>query len=1571
MKKFNKIIAVVLCLCFVVQLFVGCKTKDETKTINFEFKNEVNGKISYEYSGKEVPYSLVYKSGLDGISPDSVTYSITFLSSSNTPLDGQPINAGNYKVKAEITSEGYKGSHQAEIEIAKKTLFMYAVPEEWSVDYGDETFEFAYGFSNDGVDVDVITKYENANYSSTEKPTLPGQYKASFTVVDDNHQGSCEASYTIEGRVGRVKVSGVKYDYDGSAKYVVVDLDSSFGTPYQTIESIVYKNSAGQEVSAPTDAGIYSVTITLITDGKVEVINETMTINQKKMQLVAQDITIKRESAINHDVKYNGEAYSDYSITYTTLSGEPVVGTPDAVGTYKVFYSVNDPNLDGETDVLLTIKARVGEISLSGLNAAYNGSAHGVTINGLKDYHVVLAELYSSDNDTFSATKPIEAGNYYVKVIVKTDDVEESPITGILRIAKLGLTISATDISVEKDVDYSAELADYAVSGGYTGSVLVIFYDNSGNELPGAPSEIGNYRVKYMLDNQNYSSELTINLTISARLNKVKISNTTHTYNGDEKCISLDNFAAYHSLISIEYFYNEISATPIDSGMYDVIVTLTADGVEEVLTGTLIINKAIISFSLDNQSIQISEEIVHVTTPAIETLPNYEVWYTNVVGVPVKTKTIPTVDGEYTVELVLVDRNYGGEATAYYYFSARLGEEVVFGNLTQTYGAVVDVTYTLLPFQEFDSLTYLSASYTESSIVPQNAGVYTVTLKIYTDGVLETVTRTLRIHKSTVTFDASDIIINVGTDYEVEYTYTAVNDEEPALITVLYEGINGTSYSSASRPTAYGTYKVTITVVDENLEGSKVINLTLNARLGNITVSGLTGKIYSGSNQIASISLPAYSIEQSITYKDASDNIFDENGPINAGTYTLTIVALTDGVEETVIKTFVIGRKNLQLVAQNIEVFVGDEITHAVTSADIATLPAHSITYKIDAGDSGSLTAPTGRGTYIVDYLVTDDNYIGAASATLLIKARTGRLSIEGRTQAYDGQPKEVTIVGLQDYHGNVQVIYTDLSDGPIVGAPIDAGSYRVYLTATADGEEDVYSVVTMTIQKRSVQLSSTSGSYYVGDTYEIDYAPKSYNGTEFNVEITYTKDGGTSSAIAPTEAGNYEVKITINDANLSGTVYSSLTIYPLIGSFKLSGLNSIYGGINRVVAVEELTAEQTVDSITYEGTGATNYELSSTAPINVGSYKVTITVSTNGVPATMIANQFINKARVMLSAQYTANYNGTYDTAGNIAAAPTPITSIPINGLPASNFTLTFSVAPANPGTYDFTAVGGDNIIMENNSSVLRIALPNALTAFFYGQYYFNEVAQDLTTIYQGVAVASAAKDQYTYTERFKSSNPSSQTPFYFRTANYAEKTVIIVTVDTRFALQMYMENGSYKHRSMTKSDNIKAPIAGENNFKIADGTLTGYVEVNPFTGNYNTSDAAGYKTAWGVLHNRLTGYKVQASTISSGTDSLSFNGTNYTFTFNFNSGAHEEYQNQIKKFSGQDYKGFTSLKVVYVCDIFGRIIKMEITDVYKMTILSVQTSSVGVERIEYGTTGKVVLTNMSRAERAIINWQ
>ena len=346
-------------------------------------------------------------------------------------------------------------------------------------------------------------------------------------------------------------------------------------------------------------------------------------------------------------------------------------------------------------------------------------------------------------------------------------------------------------------------------------------------------------------------------------------------------------------------------------------------------------------------------------------------------------------------------------------------------------------------------------------------------------------------------------------------------------------------------------------------------------------------------------------------------------------------------------------------------------------------------------GSSLTLTKPN-AGTYSYFCRVTWEGIsIDSSRATVKVNKAQGSVTITGNLdKPYDGQPAVLTnTMYTTTGDGTVTVEYAKQGGSYSDAAPTDAGSYTVRVTlAAGTNYTGAYDTRNFTISKATDNKWRTAPSvkdFTYGDnvTNPVDY--QALYGND-KVKITYKKKGteGDSSPTVPTDAGTYDVTVSLAETNnyspkLEATNLT-LTIKPRpitddSVTITLDGekVNNAYykyvynkDGTTPVVTVsyKDVPLEQDKDYTLEGGTSATN----------VGTYTLTVTG--------------------------TGNYSGTTKMDWKITKAPiTPVVTIadtvygetlnpsvsgnPENGAVTytyySDEACTTSVTPQNVGTY------------------------------------------------------------------------------------------------------------------------------------------------------------------------------------------------------------------------------------------------------------------------------------------------
>jgi hypothetical protein len=159
---------------------------------------------------------------------------------------------------------------------------------------------------------------------------------------------------------------------------------------------------------------------------------------------------------------------------------------------------------------------------------------------------------------------------------------------------------------------------------------------------------------------------------------------------------------------------------------------------------------------------------------------------------------------------------------------------------------------------------------------------------------------------------------------------------------------------------------------------------------------------------------------------------------------------------------------------------------------------------------------------------VTDPNYSGSASGTLVVSKATATVSVIDEVVTYDGAPHGASARSIP---GGLMLGVT-YNGGP---EPTNAGSYAVVATVN-DLNYEGTGTGTLTINKASATV--TLGNL----AQECDDAPKAVSVTTVppGLAFTVTYNGST---VPPRTAGTYVVIATVTNPNYAGSATGSLII--------------------------------------------------------------------------------------------------------------------------------------------------------------------------------------------------------------------------------------------------------------------------------------------------------------------------------------------------------------------------------------------------------------------------------------------
>jgi hypothetical protein len=256
-------------------------------------------------------------------------------------------------------------------------------------------------------------------------------------------------------------------------------------------------------------------------------------------------------------------------------------------------------------------------------------------------------------------------------------------------------------------------------------------------------------------------------------------------------------------------------------------------------------------------------------------------------------------------------------------------------------------------------------------------------------------------------------------------------------------------------------------------------------------------------------------------------------------------------------------------------------------SAKLVTATTSPEGLTVEFTYDGLLTPPTNAGNYAVTGTVSDVNFVGSGSATLVVSQAVAVVTLGDLAQIYDGSARIVSATTTPEGL-TVEFTYEGL-----LTPPTNAGSYAV--TGTVSDVNFVGSGSATLVVSQAVAVVTLSDLAQIYDGTEKQASATSVP-SGLNVEFTY--DGGLA---LPTNAGRYAVTGTVNDVNFAGVATGSLVIVKAAASVVLGDLAQTYDGTPKQVSATT-TPEGLTLAFTYDG--------GLTAPTNAGDYAVTGMVS-------------------------------------------------------------------------------------------------------------------------------------------------------------------------------------------------------------------------------------------------------------------------------------------------------------------------------------------------------------------------
>ena len=394
---------------------------------------------------------------------------------------------------------------------------------------------------------------------------------------------------------------------------------------------------------------------------------------------------------------------------------------------------------------------------------------------------------------------------------------------------------------------------------------------------------------------------------------------------------------------------------------------------------------------------------------------------------------------------------------------------------------------------------------------------------------------------------------------------------------VVADGISGTfaylSNTISVAQSAYLRFKMVDGTAGDRVNVDDIVVMPYAAvSAAGVTLSNLS-QTYDGSAKTATVTTAPAGLATLTSY----------NGsyvvPTAAGSYAVVAMVTEPGYSGSASGTLAIAKAAAGVTLTNLaQTYDGTARNAAATCVPAVS---YSLTYN------GSPAAPTNAGSYVAVAAVTDANYQGGATGTLVVAKAEALVAFDSLTTGYNGMGRTAT-VSTEPEGLTMNLIY----DGS-AALPVAVGAYEV-VAAVVEANYQGGATDVFTIAKGAAAVTLTG----LAQTY--DGTPKSAGATTtpggLTVNVTY--DGSTT---APTAAGSYAVTGTVADANYAGTATGALVVAKAAATVSLSGLYHVYDGYAKSAIVTTVPAGLNA-AATYDG--------SATAPSATGSYAVVATLA-------------------------------------------------------------------------------------------------------------------------------------------------------------------------------------------------------------------------------------------------------------------------------------------------------------------------------------------------------------------------
>jgi glucose/arabinose dehydrogenase len=446
-----------------------------------------------------------------------------------------------------------------------------------------------------------------------------------------------------------------------------------------------------------------------------------------------------------------------------------------------------------------------------------------------------------------------------------------------------------------------------------------------------------------------------------------------------------------------------------------------------------------------------TQAVTPTTNPgALDMVVTYEGIETTTYG---PSTAPPTDAGRYSVHAVIDAANYAGESSGTLTIQQAQAQVNLPATIVTYNGTAYGASASTNPSGLNLNLSYTTSTGELLNGEPVAAGVYTVTAVINEQNYAGEATGTVTINKAEAAISISDAsVIFDGTPKSI-----AASVVPTLTLETVYRGFGSTTYGpTTTPPTNVGSYEVTATVYDANYMGSATAFLNIN-RSSDVTISiGQIDVIYTGNEQPVTVQTTPGVQSFTISYTGINGTVYGPSStpPTEAGSYGVEINVVDPNRTGSEAAILVINPASATITLGNLSTIYNGAAQGASATSTPAGLDIDFSYTGIDGTSYGPTSiAPTNAGSYEVNAVLDERNYVGNATGTLVIGKANASIALSGLSSTYTGNPHSVA-ASSSPANLNIEVIYTGIngtSYGPSAVAPTNAGQYRVEATVNSE----------------------------------------------------------------------------------------------------------------------------------------------------------------------------------------------------------------------------------------------------------------------------------------------------------------------------------------------------------------------------------------------------------------------------------------------------------------------------------------------------------------------------------------